>query len=68
MIALGKSLGVAVIAEGVETQEQLDILVTQGCQIYQGFLFGRPGPEEELWLPSSNPSISNDNTLSGRSS
>jgi EAL domain-containing protein (putative c-di-GMP-specific phosphodiesterase class I) len=42
MVALGASLKLAVIAEGVETQAQRDFLASQGCHTYQGYLFGRP--------------------------
>ena len=42
MIALGHSLGMVVTAEGVETQAQLQMLVTQGCDSVQGFAVGRP--------------------------
>ena len=45
---LGQSLGLTVIAEGVETIEQRDLLAHQGCSVFQGFLFGRPGPVEGL--------------------
>jgi EAL domain-containing protein (putative c-di-GMP-specific phosphodiesterase class I) len=44
VLALGKSLCIPVLAEGVETQEQLDILLREGCDEIQGFLIGRPRP------------------------
>jgi diguanylate cyclase (GGDEF)-like protein len=44
VITLGHALGLAVIAEGVETQAQRDHLHGQGCDAYQGYLLGRPMP------------------------
>ena len=48
IILLGKSLGIRVIAEGVETQAQRDFLATNGCESYQGYLYGHPLPLEEF--------------------
>jgi EAL domain-containing protein (putative c-di-GMP-specific phosphodiesterase class I) len=48
IIGLAHSLGLHVIAEGVETQEQRDFLARQGCQRYQGYLFCRPLPIAQL--------------------
>lgn len=42
IIALGKALNLRVIAEGVETRAQLDFLTDAGCNLYQGYFFGRP--------------------------
>jgi diguanylate cyclase (GGDEF)-like protein/PAS domain S-box-containing protein len=42
IINLGESLGLNVIAEGVETQEQRDFLLRSGCQAYQGYYFCKP--------------------------
>ncbi len=46
--ALGVSLGMSTIAEGVETSEQLDRIRTEGCTSVQGYLYSRPVPVEEI--------------------
>ncbi|MES2072108.1 MAG: EAL domain-containing protein [Pseudomonadota bacterium] len=46
IVALAQSMGMAVIAEGVESVEQRNFLADQGCHAYQGYLFGRPLPPE----------------------
>jgi PAS domain S-box-containing protein len=52
IIALARSLGLRVVAEGVETLRQMDVLHRLGCSIMQGFLFSRPLPPADLqrWL------------------
>jgi len=55
IIALGKSLGLPIVAEGIETPEQLRVLRRLGCGLGQGYLFGRPvaGPDLEPLLLQS---------------
>ena len=48
ILALGDTLGMNVIAEGVETAEQRDFLRSSGCLNYQGYLFSRPLPAREF--------------------
>ena len=48
IVTLADSLGLQVIAEGVETLAQRDCLARNGCHTFQGYLFSRPGPVEAL--------------------
>lgn len=48
IIAMAKSLGLSTVAEGIETPEQWKVLVEEGCEQGQGYLFGRPVPVQEL--------------------
>lgn len=48
VLAMSQSLGLTVIAEGVETEAQRAFLSTYGCEHYQGYLFGEPAPIESI--------------------
>ncbi len=52
IIALARSLGLRVVAEGVESLRQMEVLHRLGCSVMQGYLFNRPRPPEEIetWL------------------
>ena len=51
-IALARDLGIGVVAEGVETQEEWDALAELGCWVAQGYLVSRPRPGPDLlaWI------------------
>ena len=48
VIGLGRSLGMTTIAEGVETQEQAEMVQLLGCDMGQGWLYGKPAPAEAI--------------------
>ena len=56
-IALGKRLGLRVVAEGVETASQWELLREEGCTVVQGYLFGHPMSEPDFldWLRLRHP-------------
>jgi diguanylate cyclase (GGDEF)-like protein len=56
VIALGKAMGLEVIAEGVETEQQMDLVKTFGADLAQGFLIAKAMPDEEFrrWCKSVN--------------
>ncbi|MBY0464337.1 MAG: EAL domain-containing protein [Burkholderiales bacterium] len=56
IIGLAKNLGRSLVAEGVETQAQLDFLRTHGCENYQGWLFSKALPAHELTHLLTTPS------------
>ena len=58
IVALGNTLGLAVIAEGVETEAQHRFLADNGCHAYQGYLFSRPLP-----LAGFEALLSNESTV-----
>lgn len=62
IISMALGLKLEVIAEGVETEEQLEFLATHGCQKYQGYLFGKPMPADKFKssLASARPLSGNE--------
>src|SRR5690606_6590506 len=50
IIALGQTLGLRIVAEGVETKEQQSFLTDLGCDALQGYLLSRPVPASEILL------------------
>jgi EAL domain-containing protein (putative c-di-GMP-specific phosphodiesterase class I) len=48
IVALGRALGMGVVIEGVETEEQRVLLRLAGCSEMQGYLFARPSPREDI--------------------
>ncbi|MBQ7192963.1 MAG: EAL domain-containing protein, partial [Synergistaceae bacterium] len=48
VIDMAKKLGIPALSKGVETKEQLEFLRDAGCDLAQGYLFGRPAPAREV--------------------
>lgn len=59
IIAMAHTMDMGVIAEGVETQEQLELLNTMGCEVFQGYLLSRPLPADQVIdaLNTEHPSL-----------
>nr|WP_106782638.1 EAL domain-containing protein [Lysinibacillus timonensis] len=57
IISMGKFLNLTIVAEGVETEEQLQYLKEQGCDIYQGYYFSRPLTNEDMCTLLRNEGI-----------
>ena len=49
IVALGRTLGLTIVAEGIESNGQLDRLRALGCELGQGYLFGRPSDAESTY-------------------
>jgi EAL domain-containing protein (putative c-di-GMP-specific phosphodiesterase class I) len=56
MVELGHQLGLGVVAEGVETQMELSVVASTGCDVVQGYHFARPMPIDQLkpWLETAS--------------
>jgi EAL domain-containing protein (putative c-di-GMP-specific phosphodiesterase class I) len=57
IIAMAHGLNLNVIAEGVETEDQRQFLLNAGCSHYQGYLFSKPVPIEQLEALLASPSF-----------
>jgi EAL domain-containing protein (putative c-di-GMP-specific phosphodiesterase class I) len=55
VLALGRDMGIAVLAEGIETERQFDMLERLGCLQVQGYLFAKPAPEKEAYALLAMP-------------
>jgi len=64
VLSLGKTLEIKVLAEGVETDQQLSILRSEGCDEAQGYLLGKPQPLAQIIRALAN--VGNSNTVEAR--
>ena len=54
IISVSRELGLEVIAEGVETEEQREFLIEAGCRLFQGYLFSKPVPLASIRFPTTS--------------
>jgi diguanylate cyclase (GGDEF)-like protein len=64
IVSMAQTLGLRIVAEGVETPEQIQFLKEAGCRVSQGFFFGHAVPPAEI-LPVADPVAEPDATLVG---
>jgi EAL domain-containing protein (putative c-di-GMP-specific phosphodiesterase class I) len=64
IVALGHTLNLRIVAEGVETAEQQEFLSRLGCNILQGYLFGKPMPADQFFQFAASSEIRNQIRLS----
>ena len=62
IVALGKAMNLEVIAEGIETEQQLELVTRFGCDLVQGFLIAKPMPEAQFlaWCAAHDESATED--------
>jgi diguanylate cyclase (GGDEF)-like protein len=67
VVGLGLGLGLSVVAEGLETEEQRDVLVAMGCTLAQGYLLARPMAEDAVleWLIATDQALADDRARAG---
>ena len=65
VVGLGKALGMRVLAEGVETSEQRDILQVEGCDELQGYLFSKPRPVQDVQGMITGNAVTQDSLARG---
>jgi diguanylate cyclase (GGDEF)-like protein len=63
IISMARSLKLELVAEGVETEDQLEFLRGQGCKVVQGYLFCRPLPADDIYDYLSNEEYSAGNSM-----
>jgi len=66
VVALGHSLGLKVVAEGVESEQQRDILISQGCDFAQGYLFSQPLSSDDFTVWWQSHLAAQGRSLGGR--